>query len=1653
MLHLSSQILKRLIPLPFVIPIFLAGLLFSGGGMNEVSALPLLQSPPASAGAERVDSANGTGGGGENSFSRNFNWSLPLVQLPGRAGSDLSVSLAYNSLVWTKSGSVISFDDDHGFPSPGFRLGFPIVQFYFNTQLNQNGYLFLAPDGSRVELRQVPGTSLYQAVDSSYLLLDSSTMKLRTGEGTQLSYALLGTDFQCTEIKDRNGNYITINYTSFGRVDTIIDTLNRTIKFNYDGNNAITSITQIWTVNGLPVTHTWASFEYRSPNLTISTNFTNLTTAGASNGSSVKVLSRVILADNSRFEFDYTSWGQVWKISRIANDGQTLLNYRSYNLPLDNSAAQTDCPRFTQRREWARYWNRDISGIEQEAVTSFLQPTSTSWTMPDGTSQSGTLSQVTAPDGTYEKIFSHSSGWDKGLPVLKETYDSSQTRQRQITTRWTQDNIGLAVPLNPRLAETNTYDPQGNRKRVQITYQQFSFPDTTVCSLPQDVLEYEVTASAVSRSTRTIYNLNTAYTSRRIIGLVSDVSVYDGDVTMGAPLASKFSYQYDETGSVQGSNAPVQHDNSNYTSAFVVGRANLSSVKRYDINNISQPTTITRKYNTAGSVVSTADAVNHTIQISYTDSFSDGLARNTVGYPTTYTDADGYTSTATYNYDFGALTYERTPQPNTTSNLPGPERTFTYDSIGRLDRITNLANSAYTRYIYGPNYVRTFGTVNSVADEAHVLRIFDGAGRVIATAMNHPGSVGAFSGSLTVYDAMGRPIKQSNPTETSINIPQPAAPMNPYGWSATGDDAASGWVYSQQTYDWKGRPLVTTNQDGTTSTATYAGCGCAGGEVVTVTDEGTMNGGVSKRRQQKIYSDIFGRTRKTETLNWQNGTVYATTVNVYNARDQVLQITEYAGPEGSPTYQNTVMTYDGYGRLQSRHTPEQTAGATVAWIYNPDDTLQSISDGRGASTTFTYGNARHLPTTVTHALGSGVLTESFTYDADGNRLSMSDASGTTSYHYTQLSQLDSETHTFAGLGGSYTLAYQYTLAGQLKSLTDHTHQIVNYGYDNAGRISSVTGTNYSANQFVNSTKYRAWGDATEIVYGNGLRAGFTYNSRLQAQHFQVVNNIGAAAVSIDYQYHDDGRLKYSHNLLDGRFDRSYEYDHAGRLTKALSGAEARGEPATNNRPYKETATYDEFNHLRTRSSRHWSRTLGFASSDTYANNRRVGWTYDADGNWLAGAGRQQTYDAAGRTNTVTWTYGGQFSQSFDGDGQRVKTAEANSVTYYLRSTVLGGEVIEELNAAGGKDSGFIYANQKLIGYQSANGTVSLLHEDPSGLIVRYSTSQTTSAAYWAELDPWGAEVYGWDPYVDDPQFNGGRGEGGPVFPGFGDISMPSQGCTQMLDGVLSLCDFASRNMNGGGILVERLVRNGTRQMLPVNVALGVGMFWHSPQSGNSSMEIDYREEGDPVIRTNNSVAGYWEIIAFTLNQAKNVKEDDPDILQGENNGEKCGIEVSFKRGTKYENPSVPGGLDLWNGPSIVPAPHTGQRSFGLGFTVTGWVDRGGIGRIGSDKDGFPNSDNPKGRWTIDEETAVWAGTNGQTLLNKPTFSDIHAGVFYEASGNTFSWYDHPGYTYWGNDYSRFENHVVKVYSGKTVCEITFHFIQRGGTIHWGKGLL
>ena len=300
---------------------------------------------------------------GHGMLTRDASWSVPLLSLPGRAGLDLGLALSYSSMVWTRSGPYMHFDEDNGFPSPGFRLGFPTVQRkVFDAETAKNAFLLITPAGRRVELRQVGSSSIYEAADSSYLQLtdNSSYLVVRSTDGTQLSFAEINNEFSCTQVKDRNGNYLTINHNYLGRISTITDTLGRVITFNYDGNMNLLSITQAW--NGQP-SHQWVSFGWGTR--TMQSSFSDPTVRGVigtANGAVLPVLTQVALNDTSHFTFDYTNSLQV---SAIRNyfDGERNATIFTYETPAG------DAPRLLDSRVSANNWT-GINGVPSQVITT-----------------------------------------------------------------------------------------------------------------------------------------------------------------------------------------------------------------------------------------------------------------------------------------------------------------------------------------------------------------------------------------------------------------------------------------------------------------------------------------------------------------------------------------------------------------------------------------------------------------------------------------------------------------------------------------------------------------------------------------------------------------------------------------------------------------------------------------------------------------------------------------------------------------------------------------------------------------------------------------------------------------------------------------------------------------------------------------------------------------------------------------------------------------------------------------------------------------------------------------------------------------------------------------------------------------------------------
>ncbi|MGH9820412.1 MAG: hypothetical protein ACRD43_09615, partial [Pyrinomonadaceae bacterium] len=317
------------------------------------------------------------------------------------------------------------------------------------------------------------------------------------------------------------------------------------------------------------------------------------------------------------------------------------------------------------------------------------------------------------------------------------------------------------------------------------------------------------------------------------------------------------------------------------------------------------------------------------------------------------------------------------------------------------------------------------------------------------------------------------------------------------------------------------------------------------GPVTTAVDvSGTLQ--TTKRRTQKSYADILGRTYKSEIWDLDGGgtSPYSTVVSTFDGRDQATVVRQYSGGDTSTTYQDTTATYDGFGRLSTKHIPQQGASTYTSYNYNPDNSILDVTDARGAVSSFTY-NVLGLPAGVSWSVPTSspitVPTSStYSYDNLGNRTAMADGLGSVAYNYNELSQMTDETRTFTDMlanapisSHGFKLEYTYTLGGQLKSLKDPYDQQINYSYDKTGRLSSVDGaasydgiTNYASNP-----EYRAWGGLKHLEYGNGTKIDTTFNSRLQANHFEFTKTgVSTPLMSKDYQYYDDGKLKMADDL-------------------------------------------------------------------------------------------------------------------------------------------------------------------------------------------------------------------------------------------------------------------------------------------------------------------------------------------------------------------------------------------------------------------------------------------------------------------------------------------------------------------------------------------
>jgi RHS repeat-associated protein len=331
------------------------------------------------------------------------------------------------------------------------------------------------------------------------------------------------------------------------------------------------------------------------------------------------------------------------------------------------------------------------------------------------------------------------------------------------------------------------------------------------------------------------------------------------------------------------------------------------------------------------------------------------------------------------------------------------------------------------------------------------------------------------------------------------------------------------------------------------------------------------------------------------------------------------------------------------------------------------------------------------------------------------------------------------------------LNYAYNLAGELASLTNPLGTLVNYSYDKIGRATGATGSaGANPSVYASSMTYRAFGAIKSMSYGDGRGLSTTYDSRMRPTKWDVSSVLGYN-YNYDYLNEHTGRVTYAGSIYDPTLDRSYEYDQVGRLSISHSGTEARahvgiGQWGTLDGPYSQGYDYDVWGNVTHKYG--WGGevqggTAGQTSDIyyTYANNQRSGFGYDASGNLTNDLGQTFTYDATEQQAAAT--YGGySLQQNYDGNGLRVKKNDNGAITYYVRSSVLGGQVVAELNASGVVKRTYTYLGGQLLSLRNTGEKGSgayWIHEDPITKSKRVTNSLGTVVST-VELDPWGADT-------------------------------------------------------------------------------------------------------------------------------------------------------------------------------------------------------------------------------------------------------------------------------------------------------------------------
>lgn len=372
-------------------------------------------------------------------------------------------------------------------------------------------------------------------------------------------------------------------------------------------------------------------------------------------------------------------------------------------------------------------------------------------------------------------------------------------------------------------------------------------------------------------------------------------------------------------------------------------------------------------------------------------------------------------------YNVACTTAGYCGQLSSVTNPLGHVTNFdTYDAAGRLLLMTD-PNGLKTAYTYDPR-----GRVATVT-----LTPPSGSARVTGYSYNVAGNV-----TETVLPD-GRTLTYTyNAAQELVRITDTLGNRIDYAYDSRGNRT------QESTYDPDGTLVraVGLAYDLRNRTATINAAGSltqqihdAVGNVVSATDP---NGNPTAHGYDAL-------NRLIQTIDALGGaTAYG-----YDRNDRLAQV---SAPNGA----TTGYVYDDLGNLLREESPDR---GTLTYTYDEAGNVTSMTDARGVTAQYAY-DALNRVTLIDYPGEAEDV--SYTYDActlgRGRVCAVADASGTTQYAYNAFGNVTQMTRT--ELGVAYTTAFLYDAMNRVTRITYPGGRVVNYTYDAAGRLASVSAT-------------------------------------------------------------------------------------------------------------------------------------------------------------------------------------------------------------------------------------------------------------------------------------------------------------------------------------------------------------------------------------------------------------------------------------------------------------------------------------------------------------------------------------------------------------------------------------------------------------------